>query len=56
MEEELTAIFDRLIDELKILLPDFGGEHLAIDGKGLPTFARPSKKERAADGRRECRC
>ena len=52
MEEELTAIFDRLIDELKILLPGFG-EHLAIDGKGLPTFARPSKKERAADGRRD---
>jgi hypothetical protein len=52
MEEEITTIFDRLIDELKILLPDFG-KHLAIDGKKLPTHARPGKKGMKADGRRD---
>ena len=52
MEEEITTIFDRLIDELKILLPDFG-KHLAIAGKKLPTHARPGKKGMKADGRRD---
>ncbi|MEW5784555.1 MAG: transposase [Bacillota bacterium] len=52
MEEEIDAIFNRLIDELKVLLPDFG-ENLAVDGKKIPTHANPHKDDKLADGRRD---
>lgn len=51
-EEEVKAIFDQLINWLKDLLPDFG-KYLALDGKKLPTHARPSKEKKSADGRRD---
>ena len=50
MENEITAIFDQMVNELMALLPDFG-KHLAIDGKKLPTHARPNKEKKADDGR-----
>ena len=52
MENEITAIFDQMVNELMALLPDFG-KHLAIDGKKLPTHARPNKEKKADDGRRD---
>jgi heme oxygenase len=48
---ELEAIFHRLIDELKELLPDLG-KRLAADAKALESLGKPSKK-REPDGRRE---
>lgn len=52
MEKEINAIFDQMVTELMVLLPDFG-EHLAIDGKQLHTHARPGKEKKAKDGRRD---
>lgn len=50
-EEEINAIFDKLVKELIERLPDFG-KILAVDGKAIETHARPNKKEKA-DGRRD---
>ena len=54
MEEEINMIFDKLVKEIAILLPDFG-KNLAVDGKALDTHARPRKKEKNQhkDGRRD---
>ena len=48
---ELEAIFHRLIDELKELLPDLG-KRLAADAKALESLGKPPKK-REPDGRRD---
>jgi len=50
----VEAIFDDLIEQLRVLLPDFG-RHLAMDGKAIETFARRRKglSEMAPDGRRD---
>lgn len=47
----LEAMFDRLVDEIAEILPDYG-EHLAIDGKALRSFAR-GKGSQEPDGRRD---
>ena len=54
MEEEIDAIFDKLVEEIAELLPDFG-VNLAVDGKAIKTHARPHKKEekKTPDGRRD---
>ena len=52
MPEEVEAIFNQLVKELKVLLPEFG-EKLAIDGKKIPTHAKPHKEDKPADGRRD---
>jgi len=54
MEEEIDAIFDRLVEEISELLPGFG-KNLAVDGKGIETHAKPRKKgqSKPADGRRD---
>lgn len=55
MEEEINALFDKLVEALSILLPDFG-VNLAIDGKAIETHARPRKKDevkKPEDGRRD---
>jgi len=38
-----------MVNELMALLPDFG-KHLAIDGKKLPTHARPNKEKKQMTG------
>ena len=52
MEKEIMVIFDQLVKELTILLPNFG-EHLGIDGKAIPTHAKPHKELKPVDGRRD---
>ncbi len=54
LEEEINAIFDKLVEKIAVLLPDFGA-NLALDGKAIETHARPHKKEekKTADGRRD---
>jgi len=48
----LEAMFDRLVDEIAEILPDYG-EHLAIDGKALASFARGKSGSEEPDGRRD---
>ena len=54
--DEVKAMFDTLIDELKVVLPDFG-KYLALDGKGIKTHARGRKvkgeEQKESDGRRD---
>jgi len=53
--EEVDAIFDELVDEIKEVLPDFG-RYLAIDGKAIETHAKPKKRtdrNMEPDGRRD---
>jgi hypothetical protein len=53
MEEEISALFDKLVAELSVLLPGFG-LNLAIDGKAIDTHARPKEKvKKSKDGRRD---
>jgi transposase len=42
--EDVDAIFYKLVDEIKEVLPDFG-KILAIDGKAIQTHARPKKNK-----------
>ncbi len=42
--EKVEAIFDRLVEQAKAMLPGFG-EVLAIDGKAIDTHAKPRKQE-----------
>ena len=55
-QDEVDAMFDTLVDQLKLVLPDFG-ELLALDGKGIETHARGRKVEeeeqKEPDGRRD---
>jgi transposase len=53
-QEYIEEIFNKLIEELKELLPDFG-ETLAVDGKAIDSFANShdyDKKEEIKDDRR----
>jgi len=52
LEAEVSAIFERLVQELITILPDFG-ENLAIDGKAIATHAKTRKENKPADGRRD---
>jgi hypothetical protein len=48
---EIDGMFDRLVDELKVLLPDLGFS-VAVDSKGVNSAGKPTKKA-AKDGRRD---
>ena len=52
----VEAMFDRLVEEIAEALPDYG-EHLAIDGKALASYAsgkgEQAEEEREPDGRRD---
>ena len=52
--EQVEAMFDDLVEQLRELLPEFG-RHLAMDGKGIRSAARRRKglAEMPADGRRD---
>jgi hypothetical protein len=50
-KEEIDGMFDRLVDELKALLPDLGFS-VAVDSKGVDSAGRPTK-EKKRDGRRD---
>jgi hypothetical protein len=52
MPEEIEAIFDSLLRELREQLPDLG-EVLAMDGKAIRSAARRAPKRSKADGRRD---
>jgi hypothetical protein len=51
-EEEINKIFETLVEELRILLPDFGKD-LAIDSKAISSLAAGVNKNEKADGRRD---
>jgi Transposase DDE domain/Transposase domain (DUF772) len=48
---EIEGMFDRLVDEIKELLPDLGFS-VAVDSKGVDSAGRPTK-EKQRDGRRD---
>jgi hypothetical protein len=50
-KEEIEGMFDRLVEELKGLLPDLGFS-VAVDSKGVSSAGRPTK-ETGEDGRRD---
>jgi hypothetical protein len=50
-KEEIDGMFDRLVEELKGLLPDLGFS-VAVDSKGVSSAGRPTK-ETGEDGRRD---
>jgi len=52
VEQQIKEIFDGLVEELRRLLPDFG-KVLAVDSKGISSFAKWMSKRRKADGRSE---
>jgi len=51
-EEEINKIFEKLVEELRRLLPDFGKD-LAIDSKAIKSLANRENKNGKADGRRD---
>jgi hypothetical protein len=51
--KEIDAVFDRLVEALREVLPGFG-RTLAVDGKALSTHAKPHQGEaKDPDGRRD---
>jgi len=55
--DEVDSIFARLVEEIRILLPDFG-RNLAIDSKAVNSLARGQKRDKKGktqkpDGRRD---
>ena len=50
-QEEIDRMFERLVERLGELLPDFG-RTLAVDSKAIESPGRPAKTE-LADGRRD---
>ena len=51
-EDEINKIFEKLVEELRRLLPDFGKD-LAIDSKAINSLASGVNKNEKADGRRD---
>lgn len=51
-EERIEAMFRTLVDQIRQVLPDFG-KHLAMDSKGIASFAAGKNKNEKADGRRD---
>ena len=51
-EQMVNDIFDKLVDELEMILPGFG-KNLAIDGKAISSLAGGKNKKEEADGRRD---
>ena len=51
-QEEIDEILDKLVSELKDILPDFG-KRLAIDSKAIGSLAKRYSKKEKPDGRRE---
>lgn len=51
-ESEVESIFETMVEQLRELLPDFG-KALAIDGKGVDSFAKGKYKDEDPDGRRD---
>jgi hypothetical protein len=49
---EVDEIFEKLVEQLRELLPDFG-KHLAIDSKAISSFARHKSQNQTPDGRRD---
>lgn len=50
--EEVDKIFEKLVKQMRELLPDFG-KHLAVDSKAIPSFARRKNGNQTTDGRRD---
>ncbi|PTQ55071.1 MAG: Mobile element protein [Candidatus Carbobacillus altaicus] len=50
--DEVDKIFDRLVEQLREILPEFG-KHLAIDSKAISSFVKRQNKNQTADGRRD---
>jgi len=53
-QQEIDAIFDRLVESLTEELPDFG-RHLACDSKGIRTHARPRGRDKQRELERDAR-
>jgi len=51
-EKEIDEIFEKLVEQLRGLLPDFGKD-LAIDSKAISSLAKRDNKNKEADGRRD---
>lgn len=51
-EEMINNIFNKLVDELEKVLPEFG-KNLAIDAKAISSLARGKNKNVKEDGRRD---
>lgn len=51
-EEDIEAMFERLVEQIREVLPDFG-KTLAIDGKAIQSFATGKNKNQKKDGRRD---
>ncbi|MCJ7843686.1 transposase, partial [Lederbergia sp. NSJ-179] len=51
-EEEIESMFERLVEQISEVLPDFG-KTLAIDGKAIQSFATGKNKNQKKDGRRD---
>ena len=49
---QVDAMFDRLVQQLREVLPDFG-EHWALDSKAIASFAKRKNKNATVDGRRD---
>jgi len=50
--EEVDNIFEKLVKQMRKLLPDFG-KHLAVDSKAIPSFAKRKNGNETTDGRRD---
>jgi len=50
--EEVDKIFEKLVEQLRELLPDFG-KRLAIDSKAISSFAKGKNGNQTPDGRRD---
>ncbi|MFZ2800667.1 MAG: transposase [Syntrophorhabdus sp.] len=51
-QTELDQIFQELVRELTEILPEFG-QHLSMDSKSIPSYAKRPNKNNKPDGRRE---
>jgi len=50
--KEIDKVFEKLVEQLRELLPDFG-KHLAVDSKAILSFARHKNRNQTPDGRRD---